>query len=149
VEKKMNKKSIIAVIAVAVTALAGCQNTNTAQQSVDKGQVEVVDAHSAKISLDWNGIYQGVVPCEDCAGTNLWLELKMDGQYSLARSYIDKMSATVIEEGAFTWNEAGNSVQVGEYRFFVGENQLFLLDDTNERLKDEQGQFYKLMKAPM
>ncbi|MGC9459809.1 copper resistance protein NlpE [Vibrio genomosp. F10] len=139
----MKKNSLVALMAV--VALAGCQDQNAENEAaaVEPTVMEAV-ADSAHTALDWNGIYKGSVPCDDCAATDLLLELKMDGQYSLGRSYVDKMSATVMEEGEVIWNEAGNTVQVGEYRFFVAENQLFLVDQDEKRLMDEEGQPYAL-----
>ncbi|WP_299142973.1 copper resistance protein NlpE [uncultured Vibrio sp.] len=140
-------KKTLYVVLMAAAALAGCQNKDAEQgQTIDTTPVMVEAAHSARTSLDWNGIYQGTVPCEDCAGTDLLLELKVDGQYSLGRSYVDKMSATVMEEGAINWNDAGNTVQVGEYHFFVAENQLFLVSKDEQRLMDEEGNPYTLAK---
>lgn len=143
-------KKTLFVAVVAVVALAGCQDQNAEPEKVVTEAPVMADAaHSARTALDWNGIYKGTVPCEDCAGTDLLLELKMDGQYSLGRSYVDKMSATVMEDGAITWNEAGNTVQVGEYHFFVAENQLFLVDQDEQRLMDEEGNPYILTKEMM
>lgn len=143
-------KKTLSVVLMATAALMGCQDKDAeVVQPAETAQVVVEAAHSARTSLDWNGIYQGTVPCEDCAGTDLLLELKMDGQYSMGRSYVDKMSATVMEEGAIAWNDAGNTVQVGEYRFFVAENQLFLVDQDDQRMMDEEGNSYALAKAQM
>ncbi len=101
---------------------------------------------SAQQSLDWSGIYKGNVPCEDCAVTNLLLELKSEGQYSLSRSYIDKMSAAVMEEGEIIWSEVGNAIQVGEYRFTVEEHKLSLLDHDGSLKVDIEGNPYVLAK---
>lgn len=161
----MKKYSLAALMAVAV--LAGCQDQNevqpgSADQSAAVEQTTPIEtstatpakepldtAHSARTSLDWNGLYKGSVPCDDCAGTNLLLELKMDGQYSLGRSYEDKMSATVMEEGSISWNEVGNTVEIEEFYFFVAENQLFLVDQEGQRIVDEEGNPYTLSKAVM
>ncbi|WP_299689460.1 copper resistance protein NlpE N-terminal domain-containing protein [uncultured Vibrio sp.] len=145
----MTKYSLAALM-IAATALVGCQDNTSETQpapSVEQAAQEQVDAaHSARSALDWNGMYRGMVPCSDCAGTNLLLELKSDGQYSFSRSYVDKMSATVMVEGELVWNDSGNTIQVDEYRFFVGENQLWLVDQAEERLTDEQGKAYTLTK---
>ncbi|PMH43263.1 hypothetical protein BCU68_04560 [Vibrio sp. 10N.286.49.B3] len=143
----MNKKPLIALMSV--VALAACQDQKVESPQPAEQPVMADSAHSARTALDWNGIYKGSVPCSDCAGTNLLLELKMDGQYSLGRSYMDKMSAMVMEEGEFTWNDAGNAVQVGEYRFFVAENQLFLVASDEQRLVDDDGEPYTLSKDMM
>lgn len=143
-------KKMLCVVFMASAALVGCQDKDAEPvKTADTTPVVAEVAHNARTSLDWNGIYQGTVPCEDCAGTNLLLELKMDGQYSLGRSYVDKMSATVMEEGSVTWNDAGNTIQVGEYRFFVAENQLFLVDQNEQRMTDEKGSAYDLAKTQM
>lgn len=143
-------KKTLCVVLMAAAALVGCQDKEAEQmQTTDTAPVVADAAHSARTSLDWDGIYQGTVPCEDCAGTDLLLDLKMDGQYSLGRSYVDKMSATVMEEGTISWNDAGNTVQVGEYRFFVAENQLFLVGQDEQRMTDAEGNPYALAKTQM
>lgn len=143
-------KQMLCVVLIAAAALTGCQDKDAEPvKSADPVSVEADVAHSARTSLDWNGIYKGTVPCEDCTGTDLLLELKMDGQYSLGRSYVDKMSATVMEDGTITWNEAGNMVQVGEYRFFVAENKLFLVGEDEQRMMDENSVPYVLEKTQM
>ncbi len=131
---------------IAVTTLVGCQHPNVGT-TVESPKPDI--SHNARASLDWNGVYSGIVPCEDCSGTKLWLELKANGQYSMSRSYIDKMSITVMEEGSLVWNTKGNTINVDDYRFFVAENKLFLVDQSGERVLDKNGNSYVLSKDAM
>ncbi|WP_299142879.1 copper resistance protein NlpE [uncultured Vibrio sp.] len=143
-------KKTLCIVLMAAAVLVGCKNKGAEQmQTTDATPVMIEAGHNARTSLDWNGIYQGTVPCEDCSGTDLLLELKIDGQYLLGRSYVDKMSTTVMEEGSINWNDAGNTVQVGEYHFFVAENQLFLVSKDELRMMDEEGNPYALAKTEM
>ncbi|MGP8304899.1 copper resistance protein NlpE N-terminal domain-containing protein [Vibrio sp. YIC-376] len=146
----MIKYSSIIVLALAFGT--GCVDKNLPnsepEQTLEVSQKTIVTNtnYNARDSIDWNGIYKGIVPCEDCSATHLLVELKNDGHYSLGRSYFDKMSATVMEEGGINWNEAGSILQIGEYRFLVEENKLFLVDQDEKSKMDGKGKPYVLNK---
>ncbi|WP_428776021.1 copper resistance protein NlpE [Vibrio sp.] len=148
----------ISIAVLSVAAITGCGEQKVETQQNQQAEAEkmtqesqpelmVADAaHNARNSLDWNGIYKGSVPCADCAGTQLLVELNADGNYLLSRSYTDKVSAAVMEEGQFTWNDTNSIIQVGEYHFFVGENVLILVDQDGKRIEDDQMQQFVLTK---
>ncbi|MCE2573105.1 copper resistance protein NlpE [Motilimonas eburnea] len=142
-------------------ALVGCQSESANTQPTPEPEVieavveEVVVAEvttepqlpvgdSAKVSLDWNGTYRGTLPCEDCDGIEILLELKPDNTYALSRNYLGKMGAAVIEEAPFNWNDAGNTITLEDgTQLFVGENRLWLVDDNGQRVMDEAHQINK------
>lgn len=136
------------VFVLILATASGCVYNFKSGETVGSGSSQDVSntSHNSRNSLDWNGVYKGVVPCEICSGTNLLIELKTGGQYSLSRSYIDQMSATVMEEGEINWNSMGNTIQVGVYRFVVEENKLVLIDQDESRLIDGEGNPYILTK---
>lgn len=146
----MLKHISIAVLSLAVgTGCVGKSVSNfQSEQALDHQQQTVFanEKHNARHSLEWNGIYKGSVPCDDCAVTNLFLETKQDGQYLMSRSYIDKMSATAMEEGEIHWNKQGNIIQIGEYLFLVTENKLSLVDKNGKLTLDEDGNSHELDK---
>ncbi|MBL8321182.1 MAG: copper resistance protein NlpE N-terminal domain-containing protein, partial [Acinetobacter sp.] len=45
---------------------------------------------TAETSLDWAGKYKGVLPCADCEGIEMELELKSDKTYELTEEYLGK-----------------------------------------------------------
>ena len=42
-----------------------------------------VDLHTRQNSLDWAGVYEGVLPCANCPGVRTRLTLQRDGSYQL------------------------------------------------------------------
>ncbi|MFO6424452.1 copper resistance protein NlpE [Motilimonas sp. KMU-193] len=143
-------------------ALVGCQSETTETKPTSEPVIieEVIEevvvveevtiapqlpvGDSAKVSLDWPGTYRGTLPCKDCDGIEILLELKADNSYALSRNYLGKMGAAVIEEAPFSWNQAGNTITLADgTELFVGENRLWLVDDNGQRVMDEAHQINK------
>ena len=134
---------LLAVFLIACGAvLTGCGSSNTVAGPDETTSINAAD--TARTSLDWNGIYKGTVPCADCEGTDVFLELKHDGTYMQSLSYIGKMSATVMDEGEISWNAAGNEITIKEMRYFVAENRLVLVNDDSAT----EQKVYTLYKEP-
>ena len=67
---------LLAVFLIACGAvLTGCGSSNTVAGPDETTSINAAD--TARTSLDWNGIYKGTVPCADCEGTDVFLELKL------------------------------------------------------------------------
>lgn len=123
--------------------LASC-NSGNKQESNDSHNdlyVEdntVIDSHTSEISLDWAGVYEGVMPTEDGEGAEVTLELKDDLTYVAHYNFLSKPKGekTLTNEGPFTWNDDGNSISLQAEdkptQYKVGENLLFRLDEDGE-----------------
>ncbi|GHA65520.1 copper resistance protein NlpE [Photobacterium aphoticum] len=113
---------------------------------------EAVDpAHTSQNALDWNGTYTGILPCASCEGIKTEVVLHKDGTYSLTEMYLGEAGDAYEYEGSFNWNAAGNTIAlpgVGENgaKFFVGENQLFRLDQDGNRVTGDLAEHYILKK---
>ena len=94
-------------------------------------------AHNSRNSLDWAGVYAGVLPCADCPGIKTRLTLGRDGNYQLSTQYIDRPDAPKVVRGPFTWDAGGSSIALdasaGGQRFMVGEGRLLLLQPDGSR----------------
>lgn len=100
-------------------------------------------------SLDWNGVYTGVMPCADCEGIETTLQLMKDKTYKLTRIYKGKSSEPFTSSGTFTWDANGANIQLsGEEpgKFKVGENLLMQLDQDGNRITGELADKYVLTK---
>ncbi len=88
------------------------------------------DIHTSQNSLDWSGVYEGVLPCADCPGIQTRLTLNRDGTYELLTRYLERPVAPRTERGRFTWQAGGNTIALdaGGQRYAVGEGRLSLLD---------------------
>ena len=109
------------------------------------------DGHNSRISVDWNGIYKGTIPCADCEGIQTELTLMEDGAFERRTTYLGKDGGTRSEKGNFTWNDAGSVVTLtfedGEtQQYQVGENMLFHLDREGNRITGDLADNYTLMK---
>ena len=158
------KKSIIALI-LAGLVLTGCEQKSTPEAD-QQGQTEsavvtdiqqqaegenVDTAHNARNSLDWNGRYEGILPCADCEGIATELQINLDGTFTLTEEYLGKKDSKFTYEGKFNWNAAGNTIAVPHEsdamtQYFIAENQLIRLDSDGNRITGELAEMYVLKK---
>lgn len=105
-----------------------------------KYKKEVIDTHNSKTSLDWNGIYKGVIPSASGMGIELEVSLNKDLSYTIKSTYLGENSESFEENGVFSWNEDGSKIFFGEDKelgFKVIENGLIKLDiEGNEIISD-------------
>ena len=87
--------------------------------------------HTAKNSLSWGGVYQGVLPCADCEGIKTTLVLNYDGTFSLSEEYKKGLMTFLPQavEGNIIWDEQNPSLiilgdNVTSRVYFVGENYI-------------------------
>ncbi|MBE3654761.1 hypothetical protein BOO92_14520 [Vibrio navarrensis] len=148
------KLNVIVVLGVA-SLLFGCQSSKNlsadAQATESEPEMSVADSvHNARNSLDWNGTYQGTLPCADCEGIEVSLTLNQDGTYQLIRRYVGEISGQFISQDRFHWDEHGSVVILsGEdapNQFFVAENVLFMLDRQGQRVTGQMADLYRLSK---
>jgi uncharacterized lipoprotein NlpE involved in copper resistance len=112
------------------------------------------EAHTSRNSLDWEGVYTGVLPSDDCEGIDTSISLDKDQTYLLKLRYLgspEKERKDFISEGKFTWDEKGNNITLegakeGSRKFKVGENYLLPLDKNAKEVEGIPGNNYKLLK---
>lgn len=99
-----------------------------------KDSLSIVDGSTAKTSLDYYGIYEGVTPCADCEGIKVNLTINKDGSYLLKKVYQKngKEINPSEEKGKFVWNDAGNTITLEGVKdapasFKVNEGKLEML----------------------
>jgi copper homeostasis protein (lipoprotein) len=117
----------------------------------DTTEVVVIDEHNAKNSLDYIGMYKGIVPCADCEGieTTLWIN---ENNYVLLTNYLGKKNKAETESrGAYVWNNEGNTIilegiENAPNRYFVGENYLKQLDMDGNKIEGDLSERYVLQK---
>ena len=93
--------------------------------------VKPADSHTSRDSLDWAGVYEGVLPGADPAGIVTRLTLNRDGTYERVPRYPGRQDASQTVRGRFTWHPNGNAIRLDEVGggqlFAVGEGRLLLL----------------------
>ena len=118
----------------------------------DTTAVVMIDEHNAKNSLDYIGMYQGVVPCADCEGIETTLVLADESSYVLKTKYLGKKDIKINEQkGTYAWNEMGNTVilagiENAPSNYFVGENFLVQLDIEGNKITGDLADKYILQK---
>lgn len=120
------------------------------------GGLSISAQDNSRTSLDWNGIYSGIIPCADCQGIKTDIDLHPEGTYSLARKYLGKDDSVYTEYGTFHWNEQGNMITlentIGGSRhvyFKVGENHLTMVDAEGRMVQSDLADMQVLWKAGM
>ena len=123
------------VVLLAAT-LAAC----TGDKPADSSQAQVpapADMHTSQNSLDWGGVYEGILACADCPGTHTRLTLGPDGRFELMSRPLVRGATPTNPSGQFTWQPDGNSIALdeaaGARRFAVGEGRLILLNSDGSR----------------
>jgi heat shock protein HslJ len=132
------------LFALSATLLIQCKTTRQ-----ESGSGEMTGDNS-KTSLDWQGVYRGVLPCEDCSGLQTEIRLLPGDTYEMSYQYLGKNEDVVRSKGSLMWNNQGSIitlVNVGEpNRYLVGENVLIKLDLQGNRIGGDLAEKYKLKK---
>ncbi len=97
---------------------------------VDEG---VIDMHTAKIALDYVGVYRGVLPTASGAGAEVTIELKEDGTYYQSMQYRGRENGFFENRGDYVWDDSGMVIELkgveGSGLYFVAENLIVKLDE--------------------
>ncbi len=117
-----------------------------------KPQQAPVTGDTSANSLDWEGSYEGTLPCADCEGIATTISLSRDGRFVKVYRYLGKSEQEYRQEGSFAWNQAGNTIALSGIedapnQYLVGENQLFHLDQAGNRITGELAANYVLKKV--
>lgn len=117
-----------------VVALLGACSGGNSQPPADAG---VVDTHNSRNSLDWSGVYEGIVACQACPATQMRLTLGQDGRFELSRRALVRGAAPATATGQFTWQPDGNTIVLdasgGGQGFAVGEGRVIVLNSDGSR----------------
>lgn len=140
---------------ILLSTLYSCQASNTASQSSNENttsnvQDTIIDSHNSKNSLDWNGVYQGIIPCADCPGIKTTITLHRDSSFLYTAEYLE--SKTILEDhGKFTWLNDGSAVHLKgktvDTKYQVGENVLVQMDQDGKMISGAHSNLYNLQKV--
>jgi uncharacterized lipoprotein NlpE involved in copper resistance len=103
-----------------------------------------------KNSLDWAGVYTGVIPAADAEGINVEITLNNDGTYKVNYQYIGKGDDVFAHTGTFKWKNDGSTVildseEIPPY-YKIGENILTQLDMNGKKIVGTLANDYVLKK---
>jgi heat shock protein HslJ len=104
-------------------------------------------------SVDWPGTYFAMMPCADCEGIETTLTLNKDLTYAMTRNYLGKEGAKPdVSKGTFKWSSAGSRITLSNQSpsdIQVGENQLFALDMSGNRITGDLADKYTYKKLDL
>ncbi|WP_314241240.1 copper resistance protein NlpE [Empedobacter tilapiae] len=143
-------KKLFVLCAFTSILFTACEKKTESTPVTENKSSQKIDDSTSQSALDWNGTYEGVIPCADCEGIKTELTLNQDNTYTLTEEYIDK-NLKVENQGNITWADDGNSISLkmkdDEYRRYkVGENILFQLDLEGNEITGALAQNYQLKK---
>lgn len=150
------------LILLIIMIIIGCHNKPKHDASIDDAvsteteknnknkDITKLDSHSSMTALDWEGVYQGVVPCADCEGIKTCITLLGNYTYTRTLEYLGKSKNPIHESGVFNWDETGAIITLGEgqnkQKYKVGEHVLFHLNKDGYQIEGDLAEKYKLMK---
>ncbi len=151
------------IILFAVFCFVSCKNevktsettseTTSVENTKENMKSTSVDSHNSQNSLDWSGVYEGVLPCEDCEGIETSIELNKNLDYVLSQHFLGKPEAeenNLNETGKFEWNKEGNTISLGERQklyFKVSENYLLQVFKDESKVMGDSAMKYRLTKT--
>ncbi|APS38742.1 copper resistance protein NlpE [Salegentibacter sp. T436] len=147
-------KSII--ILLALVCLVSCKDENkeleleTTEISKKSEVTPSNDVFSARDSLDWAGIYEGFLPCEDCEGIETSIEIEKNRDYTLSQEFKGRAGDNSLQEtGKFEWDKQGNTISLGERQklyFKVSQNYLLQVFKYESKVMGDSAIKYRLTK---
>ena len=139
-------------IVFATVLLFGC--TGTQKSSVHEPSSDQMNSgHTSLNSLDWEGTYRGILPCDNCEGIEVTITLSKDLTFKQTSRYIGGSDEPQQSAGKFSWNKNGNSITLeangadGTIQYFVGENSLAQLDAQGNKVGGSDAEQHILSKA--
>lgn len=155
----MKKVVLSAVVAFGAIALCtSCKNKEkspageavTIEETVEEVE-EVPDMHNAANSLDFEGVYEGTIPCADCEGIKTTVTIGEDHAFTVVSEYLGKEDDNIftdkgtweIKESTITLKQDDESVQ----KYFVGEGFIQFLDQDGNKITGDMADMYILKKT--
>ena len=134
-------------ICVFVLGMSACKSKGSTKLETSES------GDNSKNSLDWTGVYTGILPCADCAGIFTQITLQTDNTYQLQINYIGKEESVETIEGTFQWNSAGSIITLSGLKeksmpsaYKVGEGKLIQLNMEGKVITGELASNYELTK---
>ncbi|PZX53162.1 copper resistance protein NlpE [Algoriphagus chordae] len=151
----MNRILLILGLFTSLALLASCSNSEQKTGLEEEIALEeniLYNQDNSATSLDWNGTYEGIVPCASCEGIETRLTLNTDLTYKLVTNYLGRNDALEQENtGSFTWDKTGSIITLakvaqGPRQYKVGENRIWQLDMKGKIIKGDLADHYILTK---
>ena len=125
----MRKNTFIILTLAAALLVHGLSSCVSDQKVSESG---FGSSHSPRNSLNWEGVYTGIVPAASSPGIEVQLKLNLDETYELRYEYLDRPNSVFNRTGSFEWDSAGSMIilDVKDFpaHYKAGQNILYQLD---------------------
>lgn len=114
----MNRKLLVASIALISIAVVGCKREAPAPTSESITPAATTDLAAAGVQPGaiadkaFAGTFKGTLPCADCPGIDETLELKPDGSFALTDVYRDRPQGTNTIAGSWTSEDNNKRIRL-------------------------------------
>lgn len=152
----MNTKRLLNISLIGLLLVTSCNEKTKHRTEATEPAIEALSpvpdaAATNQNSLDWNGTYQGTLPCADCEGIATALTLNSALTFTHQSKYLGKSDSIFVSTGSFKWNDKGSDITLtandgSVKQFKVIENQLFMLDQDGKRITGDLADKYILTK---
>lgn len=94
------------IFAVVIIIFSSCNNSKKQDAiPIKEPQDTVLDMHNTENSLDWSGVYKGILPCASCQEIRTTIILKDNNTFERTNIYITDKEETFVEQGTFSWDK--------------------------------------------
>lgn len=152
-------KKIFVPLSILALTLGACNNTNKVKEATEKvaENVEAVAKEAVEKvenvlkTENFEGTYEGTLPCADCEGIKTSLTLNADDTYEMTQEYLDKKEVLKSNyKGKFTWTVGGvitlDGLKDMSSLFKVDKDRVYYLDIEGNIITGELADFYILKK---
>jgi heat shock protein HslJ len=145
----MKKKLFICGLSALMIGGISCKSKQKDAQGDDTESVSTTG--NMQNSLDWDGFYTGVLPCADCSGIQVSLELSKDQTFKLKWVYLSDDDNSIDYSGKIVWDKDGKCITLDGVedmsQFVVTEDALIMLDLEGNIITGDLAEHYILTKT--
>lgn len=145
------KKFMLPLLFMGIVFTACKETQKEAEPIIIEENLEVIDNHTAEISLDIYGTYEGMLPCADCEGIQITLVLNPDNTYEEISVYKGNDKTEFVENGIWEIEENIVTLRDSESEetqgLVAGENFVRYLDQEDNEITGELQDHYILKKT--
>ena len=135
------------------TDASGADSLSTMQLATDSNIITAaIDSTNSQNGPAWMGTYEGVLPCDDCAGLVVKIMLHADSSYmATIRHLRPKENKEDSWSGKFKWiNESTiqlEGVRTIAPKYIIAENKIIQLDVNGKQVEGELANKYILNRT--
>lgn len=141
---RLHRCVTLGALTLSATLLVGCNSkpitANAPPPNIAQLSAPVPAGDAPENMLDWAGTYQAVLPCSNCPGIAVSVQLRPNKTASVRERRVGSdAAATTTYSGNFRFDPPNGSLitlrqsatEPVAYRFFVGENWIEMRDHRN------------------